>query len=682
MPGVAPVKPTVEPQWDILDGETNTGIIRNWPNIPPNFDIPNYSQFAKHTFELAFSSENKIVNGREILAHTRWADSKAYPSLEPLFKFTTLFQASFIEDLRAKKYPHVSESLAIFPGLISSALLSQGNEENPKRSDVASYVRMMKRYFHPLALTGKPNAGWFANGPHKGSANGGEFWYDLGPNVYAIQLLGLFRAEEIEPANTDGTPIEETFDELCHRMADTIYEMVTALKNGNAAPSFDYRSVKVVDGKFKPYDPDCSDSRPKPEQELAPENRFCPRDFHSIYPKLCSKPRNDPEDPAPWFCFDNSNGYEPDAAGAVAYIGLVAFERWNDPRYFEMADAAIQFLLQYDRNPVYELIYNYGVIAAAKMNKEYGTSYDIKKLTRYAFVRSDKKINPNVSQSGPDISTNARPDVGVINEMWGNYPAYGLWGAKIKGAYQGYAFFMNTISQAVTLAPLVKYYPNYAQLFGKYLLHVASNSKYFFSEYVPDSLEDPTTLKALTNRLDLRYRSIPYEGVRKNGSAILLKGDAVQNGWASTDLSIYSGSLTGMFASILIKDAQDSSQSNPIVFWDLNVTDMAREAGFPQYLVYNPTNSKKTATLMRKHIRPYGGTDFSGAGYIKVWDSTRNQWVARTSGDVTLELPAGEAAVLALVPEDYTCSEKEKRLICSDSGSANEAPLVVDYSIP
>lgn len=673
-------------QWDIVDGETNTGIVRDWPNIPPSFEIPNYQLFAKHYYELAFASTAHQVNGRDVLKHTRWADSQSFPSLVSLFNFTTIFQASFFEDIRAQNEPHLTESLTVFPGIISSALISKTTAETPRRSEVATYVRMMKRYFHPLALDGKPNAGWFGNSPHKGGGDGGSFWYDLGPNVYAMQLLELFESSEIEPETIAGQAPEESFDQLCRRMADTLYEMTSFLKQTpTSVPSFDYRAIKIVNGKLRAYDPHCSDVRPNSAQSLPREKLFCPIDFHPIYPVHCAKPQNHPTDPAPWYCFDHPDAYEPSASGAFVYIGLAAYERWKDPRHLEMATSAMNFLLEYDRNPVYELVYNHGILGAARMNQQYGTDYDIKKLMRWAFVRSDKQIDPSDSTTWPDASTNARPDVGVLNEMWwGSYPTYGLWGAKANpGSYGGYAFYMNTVSQAATLAPIAKYYPNYAKMLGKYLLHVASNSKYFFSQYVPDELEDPATFEALSTRLDSRYMSIPYEGFRKKSTetstSINLKGDAVQHGWARTDLSAYSGALSGMFASIMIRDSHDTSSSNPIVFWDLNITDLPAEKAYPSYLVYNPTTSQKTVTLKRSDIRTYSGLNYNVSPTIGAWDLVSNQWIFSGAGDITFTLPAGDAKVFSLVPSAHSCSVAHSRAICSTSGQFYS---VLDYRVP
>ncbi len=673
-------------QWDIVDGETNTGIVRDWPDIPPSFEIPNYQLFAKHYYELAFASTAHQVNDKEVLKHTRWADSQSFPSLVSLFNFTTIFQASFFEDIRAQNYPHITESLTVFPGIISSALISKTTSETPRRSEVASYVRMMKRYFHPLTLDGKPNAGWFGNSPHKGGGNGGSFWYDLGPNVYAMQLLQLFESSEIEPATIAGQAPEESFDQLCRRMADTLYEMTSFLKQTpTSVPSFDYTAIKIVNGKLRAYDPHCADARPNSAQSLPREKLFCPIDFHPIYPVHCKKPQNHSTDPAPWFCFDHPNAYEPSAAGAFIYIGLAAYERWKDPRHLEMATSAMNFLLEYDRNPVYELVYNHGILGAAKMNQQYGTDYDIKKLMRWAFVRSDKQIDPSDLTTWPNASTNARPDVGVLNEMWwDSYPTYGLWGAKANpGAYDGYAFYMNTVSQAATLAPIAKYYPNYAKMLGKYLLHVASNSKYFFSQYVPDELEDPTTFQALSTRLDSRYMSIPYEGFRKKSTktstSINLKGDAVELGWARTDLSAYSGALSGMFASIMIRDSHDTSTGNPIVFWDLNITDLPAEKAYPSYLVYNPTTSQKTVTLKRSDIRAYSGLNYNVSPTIGAWDLVSNQWIFSGAGDITFTLPAGDAKVFSLVPSAHSCSVANGRAICSTGGQFYS---VLDYRVP
>ena len=683
--------------FDIVDGETNLGIIRDWPSIPPNFEIPNYPLFAKHYYELAFSSsEHMSSEGRKVFGHTRFVNGATSPALEPYFPtdFPTLLQASFFDSLHAAQNPlHQSESLTVFPGIISSALMSEKSDLGIRRSEIASYVRMMKRYFHPLALTGHPSLGWFGNHPVKDTANGGSFWYDLGPNVYAMQLLSLFKNEEIEPPLS---PSEESFDQLCHRMANTLYTMTEFLKQGpTSIPSFDYAAVKIVDGQLRAYDTDCSDNRPDPMKRVDPEKLFCPRDFTFFWnnqKRYCSDlPPELPRKDTPWQCFDNPNAYEPSAAGAFVYIGLAAYERWGEAKYLKMADAALQFLQHYDRNPVYELVFNHGILAAARMNQKHNKTYDIDKLVRWAFVRSDNPIDPKDRSTWPNIETNARPDVGILNNMWGSYPTFGLWGAKGKpGALGtdenlggiGYAFYMNTISQAVTLAPLAKYEPKYAPILARYLLHVASNAKYFFSQYVPSELQDPTTYQALSNQLDSRYRSIPFEGFRENattsGTKILLKGDAVEHNWAKTDLSAYSGALTGMFASMLIRDSNNASGSNPIVFWDLNVTDLPATKSYPSYLVYNPTGSEKTVTLKRSDIRTHGELNFRTSPHNAAWDLISNRWIYSGSGDISFTLKPGEATVFSLVPHGHSCQQSQARLTCKTNGADFS---VLDYQL-
>jgi hypothetical protein len=134
-----------------------------------------------------------------------------------------------------------------------------------------------------------------------------------------------------------------------------------------------------------------------------------------------------------------------------------------------------------------------------------------------------------------------------------------------------------------------------------------------------------------------------------------------------------------MFASIMIRDSHDTSTGNPIVFWDLNITDLPAEKAYPSYLVYNPTTSQKTVTLKRSDIRTYSGLNYSASTNIGAWDLVSNQWIFSGAGDITFSLPAGDAKVFSLVPNAHSCSVANSRAICSTSGQFYS---VLDYRVP
>lgn len=614
-------------QWDIKDGERGVGIVSHWPNIPSNFLIPDYLGLAKKYEELAFLRNDDLTH--------RWR-----PGRTPYFDSLSILQPSFLLHNAWAANPNVSESLVVFPGILSSALIGTDTTkmnvemDSQDGSGLVNLVRMMKAYYHYDTVKNPDGSenGIFTDHFAGNVIPGGSFWYQLVPNVYAMQIQSLYSVSDIEREKKLNEP---TLDDLTRRSADTLVRMTEFLKNGKELPSFDYSGVKIAQGKFE-----------------------------AQVPKVESR-------------------YEPDAAGSVAYIGLLAFERWKEPKYLKMADDSLRFLENYYRNPVYELQLNYGIVAAARMNRQHSKNYNIKKLMQWAFSRSD------VAFPGfPDFSTNARPDVGLLGEQWGKYPVYGLWGGKGPfnfgqpscSSCSGYAFYMNTISQATTLAPIAKYYPEYATLFGKYLLHVASNSKVFFHDHVSKrdqhSLSLKRTQELVRDSNYSGYLSIPYEGFRKEprstgGFRGVARGDAVDyrdssgkyKPWAETNQSLYSGALTGVFASILKK-----TNIPEVPLWDLNKTDFQGPKSFPTYLVYNP---KSEPILLTRDQIP-------NADQSVLWDMVSHRWVV--SRDVTI--PSQSALVLVLVPYGSVCSAPQKGakgIVCSKQGMGDNIRIDYEY---
>ena len=77
----------------------------------------------------------------------------------------------------------------------------------------------------------------------------------------------------------------------------------------------------------------------------------------------------------------NADGvHEPEAAGAYAWLLYHAYKQTGDEAYLRSAEWSMEFLVNLNSNPSYELQLPYGAYAAAKMNAEIGTEYNIEKL--------------------------------------------------------------------------------------------------------------------------------------------------------------------------------------------------------------------------------------------------------------------------------------------------------------
>jgi len=188
---------------------------------------------------------------------------------------------------------------------------------------------------------------------------------------------------------------------------------------------------------------------------------------------------------------------EPEAAAGVAWLEYMAWVRFQDPRFLTAADWAIRALEKKpaDESPLYEVLLPYGALAAARMNAETGSDYDVGKLVNQCFE--------------PRGRPQARPGWGVISDRWQNGDVHGLVGSTTDGG--GYAFAMNTFEWAGALVPLARYDTRYARDVGKWVLNLANASRLFYpnahdaehqSSYVWAAAQDEKS-------------AIAYEGIRK-----------------------------------------------------------------------------------------------------------------------------------------------------------------------
>ena len=139
--------------------------------------------------------------------------------------------------------------------------------------------------------------------------------------------------------------------------------------------------------------------------------------------------------------------HQPEAAGAIGWLLYNAFHQTGQNKYRIGAEWALEFLSDWPTNPSYELQLPYGAYAAARMNAELGTEYDIEKIINWCF------------DVGP------LRQWGAILGKWGVYDVYGLIG---EADGTDYAFAMNTFEQIGALVPLVRYDDRFARAIGKW----------------------------------------------------------------------------------------------------------------------------------------------------------------------------------------------------------------------
>jgi len=312
-----------------------------------------------------------------------------------------------------------------------------------------------------------------------------------------------------------------------------------------------------------------------------------------------------------------------DAAGGHAWVLYSAYKKFGDERYLKGAESATLALVSQKESRFYEILLPFGAYTASRLNAEKGTKYDVAKLLNWTFDGCQSK--------------EGRYGWGVIAEKWGDYDVYGLQGNITDGG--GYGFFMNSVAMAWPLVPLVKYEPQYAKAIGKYMLNAVNASRLFYPDQVDNVHQWLPEIK------DLTLGIIGYEGIRKmddygkpalKGVSPVSIGDGPK--WVTGQpkesmFSLYSTSIVGIFGAIV-----NTTEIEGILALDCNATDFYGENQYPEYLYYNPYSEEKSVTY---------SSDIS----VDLFDVLSKKYLAKGKrGNVSLTLPAGEAALVVVLP--------------------------------
>jgi hypothetical protein len=306
---------------------------------------------------------------------------------------------------------------------------------------------------------------------------------------------------------------------------------------------------------------------------------------------------------------------EPEAAGAIAWILYNAFVETGDEKYRIGAEWALEFLNNWNSNPSYELQLGYGVYAAARMNAELGTNYNIQKLINWCF-----DIGP-LRQWGAMLGN------------WGGYDVHGLIGEIIDNEY---AFIMNGFELAGALVPLTRYDDRFAHSIGKWMLNVANASRLFYTNYLPDDHQDS---EEWAHQYD-PDSYIAHEALREtqNGVSPYATGDAITGGWGQTNLALYGSSHVGIFGGII-----DTTNVAGILKLDLLKTDYFHNDAYPSFLFYNPYDSVKNINII------------VGSISYDIYDAVSNFFIQNNvSGEVSIQIPADEALLAVIIPSGGT----------------------------
>ncbi|HMG15575.1 MAG TPA: LamG-like jellyroll fold domain-containing protein, partial [Saprospiraceae bacterium] len=208
--------------------------------------------------------------------------------------------------------PNGNESINVLPSLVGASLagIDKSNQFGK------NWVLMSQDFFN------KSNGEQiYLN--NQGGGSGGDWWYDLMPNIYFYQLYNLYP--------TIGGDAEYQFNTI----ADKFLE-----------------SVRKLGGSDTPWQP--------------ADMNYRAFNFKTGEP-------------------NGVGAHEPEAAGAYAWVLYNAYHKTGNKDYLKGAEWSMEFLNGLTSNPSYELQLPYGTYTAARMNAELGTNYDIEKMINWSF---------------------------------------------------------------------------------------------------------------------------------------------------------------------------------------------------------------------------------------------------------------------------------------------------------
>lgn len=324
----------------------------------------------------------------------------------------------------------------------------------------------------------------------------------------------------------------------------------------------------------------------------------------------------------------NPNGVkEPEAAGAFAWVLYNAYRQTGNPEYLKGAEWSLEFLNDWPSNPSYELQLPYGTYTAARMNAEVGTKYNISKMVNWSFDRGGLR------------------GWGTVVGTWGGFDVSGLVG-EANDAGNDYAFQLNGVQQAAALVPMVRYDKRFARAIGKWMLNLTNATRLFYPGSLPANLQDASAWSAANDPQQV----MGYEALRQKWQNLspFSTGDAVQGGWAATNLALYGSGSIGYLGALVEKTNVDK-----ILKINLLKTDFYGGTAYPTYLLYNSYPTARTVEFA------------AGNAPADLYEALTETFVLKNvTGTVNLSIPANQAVLVTICPASGAVSyEKNKMLV-------------------
>lgn len=277
------------PRIDLMPDQPSPFSMRDWKNVAIQYDSFIYDKDKTGQYLPLVNYTNNGVN---------------YPSQKQIRLHTYIGTNS----------PQNSEGINVLQSLVGAALVGQ---------DIRNMYGLDRLVMSQDFFNKKNGENIYLN---NASANsGGDWWYDVMPNMYFYQLYDLYPGFNAE-ADFQFNAVSEKFLEATRKMG------------GNATPwtaaNMNYRAwnFKTMEG--------------------------------------------------------NPNGVkEPETAGTFGWLLYHAYKTTGNPEYLKGAEWSLEYLNGLTSNPSYELQLPYGAYVAAKMNAEIGTDYNINKMVNWCFDR-------------------------------------------------------------------------------------------------------------------------------------------------------------------------------------------------------------------------------------------------------------------------------------------------------
>jgi hypothetical protein len=302
---------------------------------------------------------------------------------------------------------------------------------------------------------------------------------------------------------------------------------------------------------------------------------------------------------------------QPEAAGAIGWILYQAYIITGDDKYRIGAELCLDFLSNWDQNPSYEIQLPYGVYIAARMNAELGSFYNIDKMINWCFDKGELR------------------GWGVIAGNWGGNDMDGLIG-EVNISQPDYVFHMNSLEHVSALVPMIRYDDRYATAIGKWVLNAANASRFYYSDYLPDEMQDNEDWVSLYDP----NSAIAYESLLEKDDGPYGTGDAMNGGWAETNLGLYGSSHVGVFGGIIEK-----TNIEGVLQLDLLATDYYGNDAYQTYLYFNPNNGS-----VQVEINLFSTTH-------DIYDAVSNLVILNNaSGIVLMDIPPKSSIMAVMLP--------------------------------